>query len=101
MSIQIGNYTFDGPFTNPASLKNVSGVYGVLARSSSGNGYAVIDIGESATVRDRVTNHDRSVCWARNRQAGLRYAAFYCDQPTRIRAEQPLRRQFNLVCGDR
>ena len=101
MSIQIGNYTFEGPFTNPASLKNVSGVYGVLARSWSGNGHKVIDIGESATVSDRVSNHDRSTCWTRNRQAGLSYAAFYCDQPTRIRVEQGLRKQFNPVCGDR
>jgi hypothetical protein len=29
MSIKIGNYSFEGPFADPASLKNVSGVYAV------------------------------------------------------------------------
>ncbi len=101
MSIQIGNYSFEGPFTNPALLSNRSGVYAVLARSWSGNSYTVIDIGESETVRDRVSNHDRSGSWSRNRQTGLYYAAYYCDQPTRMRVEQGLRLQFNPVCGDR
>ena len=102
MSINIGNYTFEGPFADPASLKNASGVYSVLTRSNGTDSYSVVDIGESGTVRDRVTSHDRDECWKRQKKAaGLAYAAYYCDERTRLAVEQTLRTKYNPPCGDR
>jgi len=102
MSITIGNYGFDGPFSNPASLSNRSGVYAVLTRASSADRYTVVDIGESGTVRDRVLNHDRQAAWARCRQqAGLSFAAHYCDERARTSVEMILRDRYDPLCGDR
>jgi hypothetical protein len=102
MSITIGNYTFEGPFADPASLKNLSGVYSVLTRATGNDSYSVVDIGEAGAVRDRVTNHDRQDCWKRNKkQAGLSYTAYYCDERTRLSVEKTLRAKYNPPCGDR
>lgn len=101
MSITIGNYPFDGPFTNTAALNNHSGVYAILTRPKSGDTYFVIDIGESATVRDRIDGHDRSKQWDKANQGSLHVAAHYCDERTRMAIESTLRWQFKPVCGDR
>jgi hypothetical protein len=102
MSITIGNCSFEGPFTGPASLKNLSGVYSVLTRATSSDTYSVVDIGESGGVRDRVTNHDRQESWKRHQKAaGLSYAAYYCDERTRVSVERTLRAKYNPPCGVR
>ena len=102
MSITIGNYSFEGPVADPASVKNLSGVYSVLTRVTSSDSYSVLDIGEAGAVRDRVTNHDRQDCWKRNKkQAGLFYALYYCDERTRVSVEKTLRAKYNPPCGDR
>ena len=101
MSITIGNYSFDGPFTNAASLENQSGVYSILGRSKQANKWSVVDIGESAGVRDRVENHDRADCWKRQGHASLAVAAHYCESNSRLNIESALRTQYNPPCGDR
>jgi len=102
MSIAIRNYAFEGPFADPVSLNNKSGVYAVLTRASSTDSYTVVDIGESATMCDRVTNHDRQDSWKRcEKPAGLSYAAHYCDEMTRMSVEKTLRAKYNPPCGDR
>jgi len=102
MSISIGTYAFEGPFADRASLKNVSGLYSILTRSSSNDNYSAVDIGEAEAVRDRLINDDRQDCWKRNRkQAGRFYAAYYCDARTRVSVEKTLRSKYNPLCGDR
>lgn len=101
MSITIGNYSFEGPFTNTASLKNQSGVYAVLGRNGQGENWSVVDIGESAEIRDRVENHDRADCWKRQGKSTLAVAAYYCDGNSRISIESALRTQYTPPCGDR
>src|SRR5438874_689001 len=102
MSINIGNYAFEGPFTNPASLSNASGVYSVLTRPAGNGTYSVVDIGESGSVRDRVMSHDRTPSWSRCVQSGgLCYAAYYCDERARMSIEKALRTAYNPPCGDR
>jgi len=102
MSITIGNYKFDGPYTDTDNLENKSGVYAIL---SSDNGkYNVIDIGESSDVRDRVENHDRKECWFRNCSGEIEIAVLYTpnqQQSGRMQIEQELRKKFNPPCGER
>ncbi|GAB4364101.1 MAG: hypothetical protein Kow0060_21090 [Methylohalobius crimeensis] len=101
MGINIGNYNFEGPFTTTANLKNQSGVYAILGRNFTSERWKVVDIGESAAVRDRVDNHDRATCWKRRGHSQLTAAVYYCAQQPRMRIEQELRNQFNPPCGDR
>lgn len=101
MSITIGNYSFEGPFNNTASLYNQSGVYAILTRPATGGSHFVIDIGESEAVRDRIARHDRSMQWNHANQGSLHVAVYYCDERTRMQVESTLRWQFSPVCGDR
>ena len=100
MAIQIGNYKFDGPFSEPSALRNQTGVYAVLGGDGS-SPWTVVDIGESRGVGPRVEQHDRAKCWNRQRHPRLAYAAYYCNEQARMRVEQELREQYKPPCGDR
>ena len=102
MSLNVGRYTFDGPYTSADSLKDNSGVY-VIVCSSNGS-YNPVDVGESATVKSRIENHDRKHCWNNNRRSNLMVAVLYTpnlQQPGRIRIEQEIRNQYYFPCGVR
>lgn len=102
MTIKIGNYVFDGPYSDPSALKDQSGVYAVLTRRAANDNFTVIDIGEAGWVNTRLGAHDRQDQWLACRQAsGLAFAALYCDEPTRMRIERELRNMYNPACGIR
>jgi len=65
MAIRIGAYSFDGPYASTAQLVDRAGVHVILTLSWA-NQYQVVDVGESATVRSRIENHDRKSCWKSN-----------------------------------
>src|SRR5579871_3498609 len=98
MTINIGNYTFDGAYSSPTHLADRSGVYAVLGATM--NGKKVVDIGEAGGIRSRVQAHDRAQAWARH-GLPLSYAALYCDETSQIRIERELRARYNPPCGDR
>jgi hypothetical protein len=99
MTITISNYTFEGPYVDTYSLKNQSGVYVILSKDTSGK-YDILDVGESAKVKERVESHDRKQCWLRNSNSGgLSYAAYYTTEATQMRIEQTIRNQYNPPCG--
>ena len=72
-----------------------SGVYAILDRK-----LAVIDIGESASVKTRVTNHDRQPCWEKNR-VNLVAVLYVPSAKQRLDIEQELSLAFKPVCGVR
>lgn len=103
MSIPIGRYTFDGPYSSTSQLQDRSGIYAVLT-SSNGQNFTVIDVGESATIKSRIESHDREDCWVRNRSGSLYWAVLYTpgqQQAGRMQIEQELRKLFQPVCGVR
>ena len=102
MSITIGKYTFDGPFTSTDELEDRSGVYAIVCKK--GGKLYLIDVGESATVKTRVENHDREDCWKENCQGTLAFAVYYTpklQQPRRMAVEQEIRSQYDVPCGER
>jgi hypothetical protein len=101
MAINMGKYSFEGPYPSADNLKSQSGVYAILGRNTEQDQWKVVDIGESESMRDRTANHDRSDCWKRRGHRILNVAALYCDARTRMVIEKELRTQFNPPCGDR
>jgi hypothetical protein len=102
MPYPIGRYQFEGPYTSAEALKDQSGVYVVV--STNGVKTNVIDVGESATVKTRVANHDRQACWRLHSIGDLRVAVLYTphlQSAGRSAIEQELRRQYRPPCGDR
>lgn len=100
MAINLGSYSFDGPFPNTGALYSQSGVYAILGKRPTDTQYRVLDIGESHNVRTRVENHDRTPCW-QGHKLPLFVAAFYCNEAARTKIEQELRARFNPPCGQR
>ena len=100
MTINIINYTFDGPFSSVNDLKNQSGVYVILGNHGSGN-WKVVDVGESSDVKTRVSNHDRADCWKQQGYSNLTVAALYTNEARRMEIESQLRRHFKPPCGER
>lgn len=102
MAISVGNYSFEGPYTSTNSLEDKSGVYAIHCYIDSK--YYLIDIGESATVKTRIENHDRTDCWKRNCNGQLTVSVLYTpnkQQAGRKEIEQELRQQYNPTCGER
>jgi len=60
VSITIDRHTFDGPYAGTYRLEDRSGVYAILCYREQK--YFVVDVGESATLKTRVENHDRTDC---------------------------------------
>lgn len=102
MTITIGRYSFEGPYTSTGSLEDKSGVYAILCRRENRN--YLLDVGESHTVKSRVENHEREDCWNRNcRNGTLTYAVYYTphlQQAGRKEIEQELRGQYDIPCGE-
>lgn len=103
MPFEYWEYQFEGAFKSPDSLKSKSGVY-VIWCEKEGN-WTVLDVGESANVKERVKNHHRADCWAQNCSSGtIYYSATYTPslQPEeRIKIEQKIRNLANPICGNR
>lgn len=99
MSIQVGNYHAEGPFRNAASLHARSGVYVILGRPTILTPWQVVDIGEAGDLQQRVSCHDRKMCWAGQGHAELAVAAIYSDEHNRMLIERQLRHQYNPPCG--
>lgn len=102
MTITVGNHTFDGPYTNAGSLNDNSGVYAIHCNRDGK--YYLIDVGESATVKTRIENHDRADCWKKNCQGTLTVSVLYTpnkQQAGRMEIEQELRELYDPVCGKR
>ena len=102
MSIRIGKYTAEGPYTSTEDLEDRSGVYTILTSAKAIDRWTVLDVGESHAVKSRVENHDRSDCWFRNNIGEIGVAVIYTpnqQQAGRRQIEQELRSQFRPVCG--
>lgn len=103
MSIRIGGYHFEGPYTDTSLLRYEQGVYSILDKRSDGK-YYVVDVGESESVRTRIENHDRSDGWKRSQQGALTVAVLYTlgmNGERRRAIESALRDQYSPACGVR
>lgn len=102
MGLNVGKYEFEGPYPNTDSLQDASGLYVIVDNVNGQN--KPIDCGESATVKTRVDNHDRSDCWKRNSSGTLMVAVLYTPhlQSTgRVAIEKEIRDEYEFPCGDR
>lgn len=102
MALTVGSYEFEGPFADTGNLQDASGVY-IIVDCVDGQ-YNPIDCGESATVKSRVDNHDRSDCWKRNSSGKLMVAVLYTPRlqsAGRVAIEQEIRAAYDFPCGDR
>lgn len=102
MSLNVSGYVFEGPYTTTGHLLDKSGVYLIVCQNNGK--YYPVDVGESATVKSRVEDHERKGCWERNCSSTLAVAVLYTphlQQAGRQEVEQKIRNQFAFPCGVR
>ena len=102
MGLNVGDYSFDGPYDSTEKLEDKSGVYMIVCPRD--DKYAPVDCGESAEVKSRVENHDRKDCWNRNCSGALKFAVYYTPNlgsSGRAEIEQKIRSKYNFPCGVR
>ena len=100
MTAQVGGYTFEGPYTSNAELEDRPGVFAIVCQSA-GNTFALIDVGESATVKTSVENHARKDSWRTYCRVGQAVGVFYTpdlQQPERQAIEREIRERMNPPC---
>lgn len=100
MSIKIGTYSFDEPYTSTDELEDKSGVYAILCKENGE--YTLIDVGESREVKTRVENHDRQDCWSQHCQGELVVSVYYTPNKQKVgrtEIEQEIRDEYDPSCG--
>jgi len=101
MSFDMWGYRFDGAYPDPNLLKSSPGIYVIW--SKKGENWKVLDVGESADVKDRLLDHERKPCWTSHCTGELVYSATYTpdlDQPGREKIAQHIRGRSKPPCGD-
>ena len=93
-----------GVFFEEGSLMNNPGLYAVIDSRPFSTGSRLLDIGESAQIRDRIKHHERRPCWEGHSSGQLGFATWYLPDSTdqqRRNHESFFRWQFGPVCGVR
>lgn len=98
--MNILNNTFEGPYANESFLKDQSGVYVILGKNG-GTDWHIVDVGESARLKNRVETHDRRTCWASRGFNTLGVAVHYTTESSRMYLANQIRLQLNPPCGER
>lgn len=98
MSIDVGGYSFEGPYDNTGSINDESGVYAI--HDHRDNEYYIIDVGESKEIKSRVETHERKDCWNEKKKGSLTVSAIYADKENREKIEQKIRSKLNIPCGE-
>lgn len=92
-TVTYGGYIFNGPFSIDGSFREVAGIY--LITNSNGN---IVDVGETDNLKNRIPNHERRSCWARNNGIKL-YFHHENNQEQRLAKEKLLRAKSDPACG--
>ncbi len=100
MSIFIGKYKFQGPYTSNSKLEDRPGIYAIHCYEDGK--YMLLDIGESARVKSRVLSHDRINCWQHNCSGNITVSVYYTPhwtQEGRSKLQERLRKLYSPPCG--
>ncbi|MBI5357386.1 GIY-YIG nuclease family protein [Candidatus Saccharibacteria bacterium] len=96
----LGSHVFTGPHTSNGTLPVASGVY-IITTLAQNSRNTIIDIGESESIKDRISNHDRTAQWRQNAINGLYVWVFLANESQRMLVERAHRIAYRPVCGDR
>ncbi len=101
MSLQVGWFSFDGPFMDSDDLRDMPGIFVVISLKND-NEILMLDIDQGESICDDVKNHERLKCWHENSWGKLAYLAYYppeLDEEGRISIVTEIRMQYELPCG--
>jgi len=80
MTVLIGSWEFEGPFTQPMEFLHEPGIYAIL--SCTDNEYELLEIDESESVRATLEKHDRFPFGKSTSAVNVAAAVYYCADLT-------------------
>jgi len=84
MTVMIGSWEFEGPFTKAKDILHEPGIFAVL--SCTNNEYELLEINESESVRATLEKHDRFPIGRPDCASNVAAAVYYCaDLTTALR----------------
>lgn len=101
MSIEIGWFSFDGPFSSENDLQAKAGIFTVLSLEEGGR-YNMLDVDGGDDVAGAVKAHERRECWEEHKGKSLHYAAFYLVEGNAEAREtiiKEIRMQYVMACS--
>lgn len=100
MSLEIGWFSFDGPFEQLEELRSEAGVFAVLAEIDGR--YDMLDVDEGEDLRHAAGEHERRTCWEEHAGGPLRYVVYYlpAEAPeAREKIVREIRMQYKMACA--
>ena len=100
MTVEIGEYAFNGPFKSTDSIKEKAGIYAVL-HYKKGKCY-LLDIGESSQIKKGIEEHDKKE-WEKNSKGVIEYSVYYTpklNEVDRKEIEAKIRAAYRPPCGN-
>ena len=96
--MNILGYHFQGPFAHNLSFDDdFRCVYAIVSNRTT-----LIDVGETSSINDRLSSHERRPCWLRNGGATIElYVLVESNQNRRLQIESFIRNSTDPVCGVR
>lgn len=92
-------YDFEGPYVSPGQVPEYAGVY-IVSCYKAGN-EVMLDVGKAENIRERLENHDRKHCWAKNSSGAIYYYVTNVpDQLLRGWLERAIRQEYKPLCGE-
>lgn len=101
MPVNIEGYSFSGPHSIDATFKPLAGVYIIYTADYTSKKW--LDVGETDNLANRISSHERRLCWKRNAEDLKINLAFLQinNEQRRLTVEAKLRKKLNPICGEK
>lgn len=100
MAIQVGDYSFCGPFKHLKMIDERPGIFAVHYYQT-GN-YYLLDLGHASSLQIGLREHPRETEWGRFGRGVLTFAVMYTDsenEEAREKIVRALRHEYEPACG--
>jgi hypothetical protein len=101
MSLEIGWFSFDGPYDDESGLPDEAGVFAVLSQEEGGK-YNLLDVDDGFNLRESALGHQRRECWQKEAGGPLRFLAYPLPDDTpeaREKIVKEVRMQYVMACS--
>lgn len=101
MPFERWGYKFRGPYPSSDSLQDIGGIYIILCKSEED--WTVLEVGETANVKEWVSNREGTSQWSQSCSGTVYYSAMYLhdtQQAERLKIAKEIRGLEKPVCGE-
>ncbi|MEQ8524713.1 hypothetical protein [Gracilimonas sp.] len=104
-TVTINERTFNAYKLEGTTFNNIAAIYVIICVDNQGKWF-IVDVGETGELGDRIENHDRRDCWAKNCDHTLWVCVLSTPskqytQKDRLLIEAEIRDQHNPPCGQK